>query len=174
MITIRSNDTSLIQALIKANQQSMLDAVGSSAHKAKSANTTGDFANPIVTVLQVTQATATDVTTSVALVNNIKVVINDHFNDVPPHNTTTSSQVTTASATDLTSGVTLANALKTAINASFTSTSVHYTSDTTNTVTNANATDQTTLDTLLNEMKTKVNAHIKSAPGGWYMNPTAA
>lgn len=171
MLTVRKDDSTLIYALIAQNNQRMLDDVSTTKpHKAKSGTTTGDFKAPTFAVLAAASANATNLATSLTLVNELKSVVNRHFADVPPHNTSTSAQVTTASGTDLTTAVALANQLKSVLNTHETSTSVHYNSDTTNTITNANATDQTTLNTLINEMKTKLNAHIATAPSGLYVN----
>lgn len=172
MLTIRNDNTTLLRGLVAAHNQIMRDSVSTTfPHKGKSGSTTGSYDSPTFTVLAVSAATATNLATSLTMVNNIKLVVNDHFSDVAPHNTSTSAQLTiTADATDLTTANALANAIKTAINAHATSTTIHYNSDTTNTITNANATDQTTLDTLVNEIKSKMNTHIASAPNGYYLN----
>lgn len=127
-----------------------------------------DYRNPTVTALAVTAANATDLATSLTLVNQEKLILNIHFQDPRAHNSAVTAVVATANATDLATANTLANALKTAYNTGghINASNVHFNNDATNTIAAAAATDQTTLNTLLNELKTDVNAHIISAPLG--------
>jgi galactitol-specific phosphotransferase system IIB component len=127
----------------------------------------GDFA-PTVANDTASAANATDLATSLTLVNQLKGVTDRHFVDTRAHNTAVSAVTTLADATDLTTAIALANDIKSRYNTGghVNGSNIHFNNDSTNTIAAANATDQTTLDTLLNELKTDVNAHIISAPLG--------
>jgi hypothetical protein len=127
----------------------------------------GDFA-PLVASDTIGSANATDLATSLVLVNDIRAVTNRHFVDPRAHNTAVTTPTTLADATDLTTAVALANDIKSLYNTGghVNGSNIHFTNDATNTISAANATDQTTLNTLANELKTDINAHIISAPLG--------
>lgn len=170
-INVRKTPDVVLHALVVANNQRLVDGIASFFHLDQTARTSGaDYLNQSVTRLTVTSATATDSTTAIVMVNDVKSVLNEHFADTIAHNTAVTTAVSTATATDTTTAITLANAIKTAYGTHRTESSVHYTNDSTNTVSAANATDATTLITLVNELKTDLNAHMASAPAGMYMN----
>jgi len=168
---VRNDPDHIAYALLAAYNRVQADAIGSFFHQSRTENTTrGDYRNQSVTRVTVSAANATDLATSVTLVNQIKAVLNQHFVDPNPvHNTAVSAAVATADATDLATGITLGNALKAAFNTHRTASNVHFTNDSTNAVSSADSTDQTSLNTLLNEMKGDVNAHLASAPNGTYL-----
>lgn len=115
----------------------------------------------------ITAANATDLATSLTLVNQIKAVYEFHRVDLLAHTASdTTNAIAAPLATDLATAQTLANELKTDYNAHRTQAGVHDNNDATNTITSANATDQGTLNTLLNELKTDINAHMASGPAG--------
>jgi hypothetical protein len=145
-------------------------SVGANFHASASALApTGD--PPVATVLSVTAANASDLPTCITLVNQLKGVLNVHFQDSYAHNTAVTSVVATADATDLATVQTLANALKAAYNTGghLNQANVHFTTDGTNTIAAANASDLATSITLLNELKTDVNAHIAAALAGQHI-----
>lgn len=121
---------------------------------------------PTASAYIVTAANATDLATSLALVNQIKAVYNEHAADDVAHDSAVSDVITTDDAVDLTTAEDLANELKAAINVHYTEANVHFNNDAANTIAAADATDQGTLDTLINSIKTKLNTHIQNALAG--------
>jgi hypothetical protein len=114
----------------------------------------------------ITAANASDLATSLTLVNQIKSVYGTHVADAVAHEVADSTNVIAApEATSLATAITLANELKADYNTHRASTTFHVNADSTNAVASANATDQTSLNTLLNEMKTDINAHLAGASG---------
>ncbi len=167
--TTRKVSDAIVFALVAQHNAKQEASVAAFFHADTSQTTNAsDYRNPTVTALAVTAANATDLPTSLTLVNQVKAVLNVHFQDPRAHNTAVTAVVATANATDLATANTLANALKTAYNTGghINASNVHFNNDATNTIAAAAATDQTTLDTLLNELKTDVTAHIASAPTG--------
>lgn len=159
----------MVAALVAANNLRQEEAVASFFHADTLQTTTGEprlGGSLAVADATVATANATDLATSVALVNALKVAINSHFADTFAHNTAVSAAVATADATDLATGIALANALKAAYNTHRTAANVHFTNDAANATAAADASDQGTLNTLANEIKTDFNAHIVSAPLG--------
>lgn len=159
----------VLSALVAAHNLRQEESFGSFFHADTTQTTSGEarFGSTLtVTDATVTTANASDLATSVALVNALKVAVNNHFADTFAHNTAVSAAISTADATDLATGITLGNAIKAAYNTHRTASNVHFNNDATNAVTSADATDQTSLNTLLNEIKTDFNAHIVSAPAG--------
>lgn len=171
-INVRGMPDSLAFGIVAALNQLQTDALSTLAHQSRTEITGGDYRNPTITRVTISSATATDLATSLTLVNELKADLNVHFADTIAHNTAVSAAVTTAAGTDLTTAVALANALKAAYGTHRTAAGVHFTNDTTNTVAAADATDQTTLNTLVNELKTDFNAHFASAPNGTWINIT--
>jgi len=112
----------------------------------------------------VTAATATDLTTSCALINNLIQVAAFHVADTVAHKAADATSLPAfGAAVDLSSAETAVNALKTWFNTHIASTTYHPNADATNTVSTANATDLATTEALANAMKTAVNAHMASA-----------
>lgn len=116
----------------------------------------------------ITIANASDLATSVALAEQIRVVYLKHLENtseggVLAHKVADPAPALVA-ATDLATGITLANAIKADYNVHRASTTYHYNADATNVVASADATDQSSLNTLLNEIKTDLNAHMISGP----------
>ncbi len=168
---VRKTPDNVAYALVAASNQRMVDGIASFFHLNRTELTnSSDYRAPTVTRLSISSATATDETTLVTMVNELKADINTHFADTIAHNTAVSSAVATATATNAATAVTLVNALKTAYNAHLTASNVHYTNDSTNAVSSAAATDQATAITMANEMKGDFNAHVASAPAGTFIN----
>lgn len=140
-------------------------SVGSNFHASKTAlPPSGD--PPVATVLSITAAAPTTLATRVALANDVKRVLNEHFKDDLAHDSDVSDQIATAAATDEATAITLANACKDAYEAHRTESNVHFNNDATNTIAAADASDTGSLDTLLAELKTDINAHIAAALAG--------
>jgi hypothetical protein len=167
----RRTDQDMLYALVAANNQRLVDGISTSFHLDQTARTTRtDYRNPTITRVTVTAADATNLATSLTLVNDIRSVVDTHFADTIAHDSATSAAITIAVGTDLTTAVALANDLKAKFDTHREAANVHFTDDTTNDVTNADATDQTTLNTLVNEIKVDVNAHVASAPVGAFIS----
>lgn len=151
-----------IADVVNANVKALIDGgtiSGTPAHYATSEQ-------------QVTLANATDLATSLALVNHIRDVlygdaanqILGHLNDSLVHKAIdTTNTVTAPKATDLATAITLANEIKADYNAHRSQSGVHATNDGGNATSSANATDQSSLNTLVNEIKTDLNAHMAAA-----------
>lgn len=108
---------------------------------------------------------ATDLPTSLVLVNEIRAVYNFHIADsLALKAVDTVNTIASGPAIDLATAQTLANQIKVAYTAHIASTTYNYAADATNTIAAANATDQTTLNTLVNALKTAINAHLASGP----------
>lgn len=137
-------------------------AADSKVHASITSQLSGSESAPVATSEAIASANASDLATSITLVNEIKTVYNRHLADDGAHKAT-STAISTADASDLATGQTLANEIKTAYETHRASTTYHYTADGTNTIAAANATDQSSLNTLLNELKTDINAHIIAA-----------
>lgn len=125
----------------------------------------------------VAAANASDLATSLTLVNQIKRVLAGNLSnggnwlghlvdDIAHTNADTTNTVTAADAVDLATAITLANQLKARYNSHRSQASVHANNDATNATSSADSTDQSSLNTLLNELKTDINAHLASATGG--------
>lgn len=112
----------------------------------------------------VTAATATDLATSITLVNQLKAVYNFHCADSLALKAVDATVVTTANATDLASAETLINDIKAKYNVHRASATIHYNADATNTLATADATDLASLEALANAAETAINAHIADAP----------
>lgn len=163
---VRAVPDEILFALVKALNDGQDARVSSNFHASVTQTRGGDYRNPTVASHTVAAANATDLATSLVLVNQIKDVMDHHFRDEVAHNTATSAQITIADGTDITTAVALANDLKAKYETHRTASNVHFNNDATNTVTNANATDQTTLNTLINEIKGDINAHVTNATLG--------
>lgn len=119
----------------------------------------------------ITTANATDLASSIALVNALKASYNAHCASAcdatsgqGAHISADATNPTSVvDATDLTSVEALANDLKAKFNAHIASATFHASADSTNTVSAAAATDQTTSNTLANALKTAMNAHYAAA-----------
>lgn len=174
--TVRRGSDGVLAALVRAHNDTRRAVVGTSFHADVTSDTSGDFANPVATAATVTAANATNLATSLTLVNDLRRRMLQHFGDALGHkvaDTVATAAVTLPQATILDEAVALANQLKSVYNTHRASTTYHYTADSTNAVTADNADDQTTLNTLLNEMKGDFNAHIASAPAGQSINIVA-
>jgi hypothetical protein len=129
--------------------------------------TTGDHSAPAAVAQLIDAPDATDLATSLVLVNQIKKYYNAHAADAVAHKAADAANAVSAvDATNLATAQTLANEIKTDYTAHIASTTYHHSADATNTIAAANASDQGTLNTLLNEIKADFNAHIQSAPTG--------
>lgn len=111
----------------------------------------------------VQSANASDLATSLVLVNELKALYEFHLDDDLAHKVKDPAPALVL-ATDLATAQTLANAIKTDYETHRASTTYHYTADATNTIAAANASDQGTLNTLLNELKTDIGAHLIAGP----------
>jgi hypothetical protein len=117
----------------------------------------------------VTAANASDLATSLTLVNQLKSVYETHRQDTLCHKVADGTNVIAAPfATTLATAITLANEIKADYNTHRASTTFHYNADATNAVAAANASDQGTLNTLVNEIKGDLNAHMASGPATGY------
>lgn len=112
----------------------------------------------------VTAANASDLATSLTLVNEIVGVYVFHMADTLAHKVVGVDLASTAVASTLAAAILLANDVKSKYNTHRASTTYHYTADSTNVTTSSDATDQSSLNTLLNEIKTDFNAHMASGP----------
>lgn len=119
----------------------------------------------------VTTANATDLPTSVALVNQMRAIWNGHVVDTLAHKAADSTDETAVAAANPNAGdgglagaIALANDLETKLNLHVVSTTYHYAADTV--IATAAATDLASLETLANALKTKFGTHLASAPSG--------
>ncbi len=109
----------------------------------------------------VTAADATDLATSLLLVNEIRSVYEFHRADTLAHlNADATNTITAPAATDLTTAQTLANELKADYNLHRSQATVHAATDSGNAISAADASNQGTLNTLLNELKADLNLHM--------------
>lgn len=118
----------------------------------------------------VTVANASDLDTSVALVNQIRAVYEFHRVDLLAHLVAdTTNDLEEPVATDLTTAVDLANEIKAAYNAHRSQAGVHPAADTGHAIAASDATDQSSLNTLLNELKADLNLHMAAglASASW-------
>lgn len=172
---VRKVPLEMLFALVAEQNRRQADAVSTTSfHACQCETITGGVGGVTITRTTITAANASDLATSVTLVNATKALVNKHFADTAAHNTAVSAQVATADATDLATGITLGNALKAAYNTHRSAAGVHYNNDGTNAVTSTDASDQSSLNTLLNEMKGDINAHIASAPTGSFLRLVSA
>jgi hypothetical protein len=116
----------------------------------------------------ITSANATDLPTSLALVNEIWSIYKFHLADTLALKVAGTAPALVV-AVDLATAITLANGIKADYNTHCASVVVHYNADATNTTSSANASDQTTLNTLLNELKTDLTAHLIGGPAAGAM-----
>lgn len=170
-IQVRKGTGEVLPAMVSSfnAMRAGVAASDSKFHKGVTSTTSGDFTAKTSSPLLVTAANATNLATSITLVNNIKKVYNLHCADALSHKEAdTANDVTTAdAATTLAQVETLAIALKAAYNLHIADTTYHYTADTSNAVSSADpSNNQTDTDTLLNEMKGDLNAHIVGAVAG--------
>lgn len=162
----RKTPDTLVYSLVAAWNAKQLASVASFFHADTTQVTTDtDYTNPTVANDVISAANASDLATSITLVNALKLTINRHFADTRAHKVAFTA-ISTATATDLTTAIALGNAIKSSYNTHIASTTYHYTADSTNSTAAANATDQSSLNTLLNELKADFNAHVISAPLG--------
>lgn len=117
---------------------------------------------------RVSSADASDLATSLTLVNEIRTKYELHrvdYGDGLAHLAADSTNtISSPVATDLATAQTLANELKSDYNAHRSQSGVHHNNDAGNAITSTNASDQSSLNTLLNELKTDFNAHMIAAP----------
>ena len=167
--TARKGTVTALVAVVTAlnNTRRAAGVVGSFFHFDVTSDTTGDPTKPTVANATVSAANASDLPTSLTLVNQLRQRWLQHRDDDLAHKVADGLPALTAPvATDLATAQTLANELKADYNTHIASTTYHSTADATNGVSSANATDLASLQTLLNEMKGDFNAHIVSAPAG--------
>lgn len=114
--------------------------------------------------ITVGSADASDLATSLTLVNELIAVARFHVADTVAHKAAdATSMPAVGAAVDLASAITAANALKAWYNTHRASTTYHANADSTNATAASNATDQSSLNTLANELKTDLNAHMATA-----------
>jgi hypothetical protein len=121
----------------------------------------------------VAAANASDLASSLTLVNQLLDVYKFHMADTLAHKAAGVALASYAYATDLASAIARANDIKAKLDVHRASTTYHYNADA-GTVAAANATDQTSLNTLLNELKGDLNAHMASAPAAKSMRLISA
>jgi hypothetical protein len=115
--------------------------------------------------------TATDLATSLVMVNRARLVYEAGFGGYPGHRrdilahvaADTANATTSPVATTLATAITLANELKADINAHLSQSGVHRTNDTANTIAASDASDLSSLVTLANAIKAALNAHMAAA-----------
>jgi hypothetical protein len=166
---VRRGTDAVLAALVLAHNASRRAAgeSGSFFHADVTSDAGGDHRAPTATSATVTASNATDLATSLVLVNDLRRRWLQHRNDGLAHKVADGLPALAAPvATDLASAQTLANELKADYTTHIGSTGHHYNADATNTVSAPDATNQATLNALLNELKTDFNAHIASAPAG--------
>ena len=176
-LNVRNLPDSVAYAAVAANNQRIADSISTFFHMSQTESVSADYRNPVLTRSRITSAASSSEATAVALANEIKSDLNQHFADDIAHDTAVSAQITTAEAVigdSLVTALALANAIKAAYNTHLAAASVHFTNDSTNTIAAATATDQTSLNTMLNEMKTDINAHFASAPAGTWLKVVSA
>lgn len=166
MIIARKGSNAVQAALVDGLNKLRELSVGSNFHVTKT-STPQAAANPPVEVpLQVTAPNATNLATSLVLVNEIAAVYNAHAVDALAHDTAVSPVLSSPLATNLATAQTLANEIKGDYGTHLAAAGVHFNNDATNVIAAADASDQGTLNTLLNELKTDLNAHINGSLGG--------
>lgn len=114
-------------------------------------------------------ANATDLPTSVALTNALKVSYNAHVISVCDATTGIGQHIATgvanvtavANATDLTTAIALLNDIKAKFNLHAVQSGVHMVND--STIATADATDQASANTLANAIKVKLNSHYAAS-----------
>jgi hypothetical protein len=165
---LKSQQAKVLAALVAQHNQNRENAISTNVHAAVTSQATSDDgaeADPYI----ITAAAPTTEATRIALVNDIKAVLNVHFADTIAHDSAATEAV------DEDDGIVgdsyvlafaLANALKAAFNTHRSEASVHFTNDGGNAIAAADATTAGSLDTLLTELKADINAHIILAPDG--------
>lgn len=166
MLIVRKGSNAVLQAVVDQLNKLRELSVGSNFHAGKTSVPAAESDPPTESALQVTAPNATNLATSLVLVNELAAVYNAHAVDALAHNTAVSPVLSSPLATDLATAQTLANEIKGDYGTHLAAAGVHFNNDATNTIAAANASDQGTLNTLLNELKTDLNAHINGALGG--------
>ena len=149
-------------AMLAQNNAARNIVVGNAAHADVTGTQSGDALAPTFTAQAVASADASDLATSITLLNEIKSVYNLHIADTYAHKTAATA-ISTADASDLTTAEALANAIKAAFNTHLGSTAQHYTADS-NTSSASAATNLSSTETLATDLKAKLNAHILNGP----------
>lgn len=135
-----------------------------SAHNALCRLSIGSNFHYDASEVTVTAADASDLATSLTLVNQLIAVAAFHCVDAVAHKAADATVLPAiGAAVDLASAETAANALKVWYAAHRVSTTYHANADSTNATTAANATTQNSLNTLANDLKTQMNAHMATA-----------
>jgi hypothetical protein len=166
MIIARKGSSAVLAAVVDQLNKLRELSVGSNFHVTKTGVPAAVSDPPGASALQVTAPNATDLATSLVLVNQIAEVYNAHAVDALAHNSAVSPVLSSPVATDLATAQTLANEIKGDYGTHIAAANVHFNNDATNTIAAADASSQGTLNTLLNELKTDLNAHINGALGG--------
>lgn len=111
-------------------------------------------------------ASATDLPTAIALLQECMGVYDFHFVDTLAHQAADTHALAgdLRSVKDLTTAEAAANDLKAKFNLHIASTAAHYNADSTNTIATANATDLASLEALVNAIESALNAHMASGP----------
>lgn len=151
MATVVRNTDPLCKAVCDAHND-LKAQVGAGAHYHLDASET-----------TVTAADATDLASSLTLVNQILDVYQFHMADTLAHKVAGVALASYAHAADLATAITRANDVKAKFNTHRASTTYHYNADA-GVVAAADATDQASLNTLLNEIKGDLNTHMADAP----------
>ncbi len=178
-ISVRKNSEEAIIALayaLNAQQSDFTDGYSDGYfHRDVTQTTNGpllDVGGVVLTTVTVTAPAATNLATSLVLVNQLFGILTLHMQDGQVHlaqdvvNLSVLDGYQALAAVDLPSAIVLVNELKTIFNNHLTQSGIHQINDTVNTVNTANATNQTTVDNLANQLKTSLNAHMASCPTG--------
>jgi hypothetical protein len=182
MMTIRKdgNRVAAAAALAINALRRDLTVVGARFHSGQVQTTNAnDPSLPTVTSTTITAATAADLPTSLAMVNQIFAVLTQHFAEstsvhLAADPTAVAALAAGVVATDLATGITLMNLCKSVYNTHCAQSGVHFNNDGTNTFATTNASDLPTLITLANAAKPKIVAHMASAPAGFGISLVAA
>jgi hypothetical protein len=175
-IPVRSHDSALIGAIVKAFNADRVARVSTNFHVSKTVEAvSGDFRNPTITDAVIATANASNEATLVALCKDIRVMIITHGKDSVGHKVAdTVIQAAVATEPSATAScITFLNAAKAAWAVHIASTTYHYNADATNTIAAADATDEASAITLATEMKTDVNAHLANGLAGYSIRMVA-
>lgn len=175
-IPVRSHDTAILCALVKAFNADRVARVSTNFHYSKTVEAvSGDFRNPTITDAAIATANASNEATLVALCKDIRAMIILHSKDSVGHKVADAvfpAAVATEPSTTATC-ITFLNAAKAAYAVHIASTTYHPNADGTNTIAAADATDEASAITLANEMKIDVNAHMAAGLAGYSIRMVA-
>jgi hypothetical protein len=169
-LKIRKGSGDVLKAVVDQLNRLRDASVGANVHASVTLGGPAAGDPPTASALTTALGVPTDLPTSVALVNDLFRIANEHFKDTFAHNTAVSAQLTTPVATDLATANTRANAIKAAFTTHRAAAGVHFTNDPGNAIAAADATDLTTLIALLTELRVDLPAHIATGLAGQHID----